>query len=163
MVIYRYRASKNWMPKKEGKDGDIMGTFKDEGSKLMRISEKPLQAEGILVDDRLESEGYIRLYEHISGAIYLSTDLPGLNNIVPVAEIEISVSEDRRLRVKSFFCEYGYEELLHKLKEQVWHFAGHHGYSMELLDLRKRTEAKAMHEYGKGREALLVWGHRYNT
>ena len=86
-------------------------------SKMMRISQNPIRAEGILVDDRLGTEGYIRLYEPISGALYISTDLFGLNNVVLVAEIEIAKSGDRSFRIRRFFCEYGYEDLLEQLRE----------------------------------------------
>lgn len=115
----------------------------DVGTKMMRIKEKPIESgELVIVDDRLESEGFLKLYEYVGGPVYL--DPLQEDNMAEVAGISIARTNDAEMQVDRIFCEYGHEDLVPELVEQARHFAEFYGYSF--LGLRKKTSPVVFEE-----------------
>lgn len=112
----------------------------NDGMKWLRIKEHPFDAsEGnMVVDDRLETEGTLKIYEKLGGSIYLFLPPSAMNNIVLVGEVEVKDLGEKKLWMKRIFYEYGYDELWNPLMEQLQHFAEFYGYALGALDLRKR-------------------------
>ena len=115
----------------------------DDSLRLMRIKKQPIKSdENLLIMDRLE-KGFLRLYEYTDGSIYISGDVPELNisnNTAMVAELTVSLIPERKeVKLDRIFSEYGYD-FGDMLKGQLRNFADFYGYSIVLLDLRKRKK-----------------------
>lgn len=107
----------------------------------MRLNGHRLQLGGdFIVDDRLESEGTIRIFEYIGGCLYLGLEHLFPENAPVVAGISISRSGDS-LVLKEVFCEFGHEGLIPLLAGQVRHFADFYGCHVYFLDLGKGKKA----------------------
>lgn len=105
-----------------------VGPGLDDGTRMIRILEKPVKtAEAVIVDDRLETEGTLRLYECTGGPVYL--DPPRAGNMAEIAGISIDKTNGAEVRVSRIFCEYGHEEFVPELVGQARHFAEFYGYS----------------------------------
>lgn len=108
--------------------GKIKKDGLDDGTRLMRIQEKPVEAgEPVIVDDRLETEGTLRLYECAGRPVYLDPPLTG--NMAEIARISIVKTNGTEVRLSQVFCEYGHEGLVLELVGQARHFAEFYGYS----------------------------------
>lgn len=117
----------------------IHSLLPDVNLKMMRIKEHPIGAsENLVIYDGLETEGRLKFYENVGGNIYLSVDPSALNNLVLVAVAEVEETDEKELKVKKIFHEYGYDELWNSLVDQLFHFADFYGFSIKILDLRKR-------------------------
>lgn len=106
-----------------------------------RISRYPLQVdENIIVYDRLENEGTIRLYDYLGGVFYTPMDsyeMDHCKNAVLVAEIAISIrEEEKEIHVDRLFCEYGYD-FEHVLFRQVLALANLFNFRVSILNLKK--------------------------
>lgn len=109
----------------------------DGSMRVMRIKEHPIKMEGnVVVDDRMEMDGVLRLYEHI-GSLYLSVEPQMMDNFVPIAGAQFEEA-DGKVKVKRLFHEFGYEEMIHILVDQLAFFSDFYGLVLEILDLRKR-------------------------
>ena len=105
--------------------------------KDMRIRENPIEISGsLLVDDRLEEQGIIKIYEYIGGILYLEPGNLLSENAPLVAWISIKKSGNC-LKDGRVYHEFGYDELEPLLKGQAEHFAEFYGYSMESMYYRK--------------------------
>lgn len=104
-----------------------------------RPSQHPVKSDGgLIVDDRLEEEGSIRLYEYTGGILYIPDVLPGQEGAVPVAGAEIIQNGAGGLKVKRMFHEYGHGGLVQIIVGQILYFADFYGYAgVESLDLKK--------------------------
>lgn len=115
-------------------------------SRMIRSSLHPVKTNAnLIVDDRLEQEGCIRLFEYTGGALYPPSVLSGQPNAVLVAAAEITRKETGGIKVKRLFCEFGYDSLACLIVDQLLHFADFHGYGdVEFLDLRKNNRKSVM-------------------
>lgn len=105
--------------------------------KDMRIRENPIEISGsLLVDDRLEEQGIIKIYEYIGRTLYLEPGNLLSENAPLVAWISIKKSGNC-LKDGRVYHEFGYDELEPLLKGQAEHFAEFYGYSMESMYYRK--------------------------
>lgn len=110
------------------------------GMRELRLNGHRLQLAGdFIIDDRLESEGTLRISEYIGGCLYLEPEPLFLENAPVVAGISISKSEDF-LILKEVSCEHGHEEFIPLLMKQVAHFAGFYGYQVSFLDLQGQMQ-----------------------
>ena len=111
----------------------------DGSMRLMRIKEHPIKTEGnIVADDRMEMDGVLGLYEHIGdSSLYLSVEPQMMDNLVPIAGAQFEEA-DGKVKVKRLFHEFGYEEMVHILVDQLAFFSDFYGLVLEILDLRKR-------------------------
>ena len=110
--------------------------------KDMRIRENSIGISGsLLVDDRLEEQGTIKIYEYIGGTLYLEPGHLLSGNAPLVAWISIKKSGNC-LKDGRVYHEFGYDELEPLLKGQAEHFAEFYGYSMESMDYRKAESPK---------------------
>lgn len=114
-------------------------------ARMMRINAHPIKTDdNLIVDDRLEQEGSIRLFEYAGGALYPPSVLSEQPNAVIVAAAEITKNETG-IKVKRLFREYGYDSLVCLLVDQLLHFADFHGYGdVEFLDLMKNNRKSVM-------------------
>lgn len=113
-----------------------------ESLRTMRIQKCPLDCgDGIFVDDRLESKGFIRIYEYSGGTFYIPANTEEMqefkNNAVPIAGISISIPDEVTVHVNKIYCEFGYEEYIAKLMGQIMNFADFYGLKVSISDLRK--------------------------
>lgn len=107
----------------------------------IRLSRYPLKVdENIMVYDRLESEGVIRLYEYLGGGFCIPLNLHEMEfckNVVLVAEMSIVVrNETKEIQIERLFCEYGYE-FEHELFKQVMVLANLFDFRVSVLKLDK--------------------------
>lgn len=110
----------------------------DGSMRLMRIKEHPIKTEGnVVADDRMEMNGELELYENIGGSIYLSVEPQMMDNLVPIAGAQFEEA-DGKVKVKRLFNEFGYEEMVHILVDQLAFFSDFYGLVLEILDLGKR-------------------------
>lgn len=114
---------------------------KCEFLRTMRIGRHPLQVdENIIVYDRLESEGVIRLYDYLGGAFYTpmnAYEMDSCKNAVLVAEISISIRKDtKEIYIDRLFCEYGYD-FEHTMFQQVISLADLFDFRVCVLNLQK--------------------------
>lgn len=108
----------------------------------MRLAEHRIQKEGFIVDDRLESEESLKIYEYIGGGcLYLE---PQFLEDLLVAGIEIIKSGEKEVKVKRVSCEFGHEELISEMFKQLIHFGKFYGYNIAFLDLRKNRKPSIM-------------------
>lgn len=123
--------------------GNTYHPLRDQSMKLIRINEHPFEcgadsfAANLLIDDRLELEGTLKLYENTGGCIYLFQEPFMMGSTALVAEAEIEKIDKDELKVKKIFYEYGYDELVHPLVDQILYFARFYGYAVGFLDLKK--------------------------
>ena len=112
----------------------------NDGMKWVRIKEHPFGAsEGnLVVDDYLETEGKLKIYENVGGSIYLFLEPSVMDNLALVAEAVVEEIGEKKLWMKRISYEYGYDELRNPLVKQVQHFADFYGYALAALDLRKK-------------------------
>lgn len=104
----------------------------------LRINGCRIQLGGdFIIDDRLESEGSIRISEYIGGCLYLEPEHLFLENAPVVAGISISRSGDS-LMLEKVSCGHGHEGLIPLLAGQVRHFAEFYGYGVDFPDLLRR-------------------------
>lgn len=138
--------------------GKEYGLPMDESLRLMRIRRYPVQlGENMIVVDRLEASGTIRIYENTGGALNVPMDMDAYGmecntNVVKVAEISVSVtSEEKRVELDRLYCEYGYnDELVPALLDQVMNFADFYNYRFS-IDLRKKHKHQAQLAFSRGR------------
>lgn len=110
--------------------------------KTMRIARCPLDGgDNIFVEDMLESDHFIKIYEYLGGTFYIPVDTNEMKHsskAVPIAGISVSVfEEDEIVQVDKIFCEFGDEGFISKLMKQVMNFADFYGLKVSILDLRK--------------------------
>ena len=120
-----------------------------ESLRGMRIAKCLLDCgDGIFVDDRLETESFIKIYEYLGGTFYVpmsAGELEHSSKVVPIAGIKVSVKEAEQIvQVDKIFCEFGSEEYIAKLLQQVMDFADFYSLkvSINILDLRKNIAVK---------------------
>lgn len=116
------------------------------GSELrgLRLTGNRLQLGGdFIVDDKLESEGTLKISEYIGGCLYLEPEYLFMENAPVVAGVSISRSGGS-LMLKEVFCELGHEGLIPLLAGQVRHFAEFYGYGVDFPCLLMRPGPDAM-------------------
>ena len=115
----------------------------------MRVKKSPqiqLENEHMFVVDELESEGIIKIMEHLSGTLYTPVESDRIDecpaNAVLLAEIRVSaMTETKTVKVDSIMCEYGFEDLAHTLMQQVLYFAKFYDCMVSILNLKKQHGA----------------------
>lgn len=121
-------------------DTGIHNLVADCGLKGMRICEFPIKTEeSIVIDDRLEEEGRLRLYEHIGGNLYINAGMPEMDNITLVAELGVEKDNKGELTVRKLYYEYGYDELAAAMMGQAIHFADFYGLRIQFSGLEKEA------------------------
>lgn len=119
----------------------------------MRIQEHPLQInENLLVIDNLEG-GRLRLFEHIEGPVNIQQLICGneesCKNAVMIAEIIINDNwQNQSIFIHKIFFEYGYEELIKPMINQVLHFAYFYG-GYEAIGISDREFEKCLPYVGE--------------
>lgn len=118
----------------------------DESLRGMRMQKYPMTyGDNIFLEDMLE-HGYIRLYEYLGGTFYIPANAEEMRrspNVVPIAGILISILEEEGVvQVEKIYCEFGYEDLIAKLIEQIMNFADFYGLVVSILNLRKGNRIK---------------------
>lgn len=96
-----------------------------ESLRTSRIAKCPLGGvDNIFVDDKLESKGYIRLYEYLGGTLYFDEKQKS-SNLVLIAGISVNlIKNEHVLHVDKIYSEFGWaKEFIPKLKEQIMNFA----------------------------------------
>lgn len=111
-----------------------------ENLKQSRIMRCPLDCgDRFMVNDQLESNGCIKIFEHLGGTVYISND--GMNysqnNVVPVAGISVSIRDKETVQIDKIFCEFGYMDFISKLMQQIMNFADFYGLRVSIVDIRK--------------------------
>lgn len=115
------------------KDREIHNLISCSNLKELRISKYPIKSEiNLVVEDRLEDEGNLKLYEYLGGTLYVNAENAKMENIVLIAELEVAKSDEGELLIKKFFCEYGYDELASELLDQAIYFAKFYGLNLKL-------------------------------
>lgn len=145
---------------------DIMKEYRlpiSDSLRKMRIQKCPLDCgDGILVEDTLETNGILKIYENLGGTFYVPQsadeiqDFP--NNVVPVAGIMISTMEEEQIvQVDKIYYEFGHEEYVTKLIEQIVNFADFYGLRVSILDLRKKpfVKNKRIYRFSDSRYRIL--------
>lgn len=95
---------------------------------LMRISKHPIDiSDNLIIYDDLE-HGTLRIYEQIGGPVtiqQLAAQFTTVNNVVPIAEIVVnSIWKEEEVFIHKISFNYGYENLVEPIINQVLHFAG---------------------------------------
>lgn len=113
--------------------------------RAMRIDRQPIKVdESIIVYDRLESEGVIRLYDYLGGSFYTpmnSGEMDKCTNVVLVAEISTTIQKDtKEIYVDRLFCEHGYD-FEHTLFQQVLNFADLFDFRVCVLNIQKHRKS----------------------
>ena len=101
--------------------------------------------DGILVDDRLESDGFIKIYECLGGTIYLSSTEEMnhfQNNVVPIAGISVSIRDGQVVQIDKIFCEFGHQGFIGILLKQTMSFADFYGLRVSIVDIRKGDSSR---------------------
>lgn len=99
---------------------------------FMRIQEHPIQIkDDLIVVDNLEG-GRLRLYEHTEGPVNIQQLICGnesdCHNAVLIAEIIINTTwQEKDVFIHKVFYEYGHEQLITPMINQVMHFAYFYG------------------------------------
>lgn len=95
-----------------------------ESFKKKRMQRCPLDCgDGILVNDQLESEGFIKIYEYLGGTVYLD-EVQKSPNVVPIAGISVKILEkEHMVQIDKIYCEFGYDEFIPELMKQIMNFA----------------------------------------
>lgn len=116
----------------------------DENMRKLRLSEHKIDIAGnFFVEDDLKTKGTLKVYEYLGGPILMHLKPSEMDNAVLVASITITTRNDlREIKLGKIFFEYGYDSLASPMLGQVSHFADFYGYSLVLLDLRKKTDQK---------------------
>lgn len=112
----------------------------DENMRKLRLSEHKINISGnFMVEDDLEINGTLKVYEYLGGVIPMHLKPSEMSNAVLVASVTITARHDlKECRLVKIFHEYGYDFLANPMLEQVLYFADFYGYSLVLLNLRKR-------------------------
>ena len=135
-------------------DFDIMKQYRlpiSESLKAMRIQKCPLDCgDGIFVDDQLELDNFIKIYEYTGGTVYVpNTDKMKdyQNNVVPIAGIMVSIIEKEEIvQVDKIFCEFGHEDFIAKLMQQILNFADFYNMKVSIIDLRRDVAVKKIRQ-----------------
>ena len=95
---------------------------------LMRISKHPIDiGDNLIIYDDLE-HGTLRIYEQIGGPVTiqpLAAQFTTVNNVVPLVEVVInSIWKEEEVFIHKISFNYGYENLVEPVINQVLHFAG---------------------------------------
>lgn len=114
----------------------------DKSMEKLRLSEHKIAISGnFFVEDKLNTKGALKLYEYLGGPILMHLKPSEMDNAVLVASITITTRNDlREIKLGKIFFEYGYDFLAGPMLGEVLHFADFYGYSLVLLDLRKKTD-----------------------
>ena len=94
---------------------------------LMRISKHPIDiGDNLIIYDDLENRA-LRIYEQIGGPVtiqQLATQYTIVNNVVPLVEVVInSIWKEDEVFIHKISFNYGYENLVEPVINQVLHFA----------------------------------------
>ena len=135
---------------KKGRDSNMMNIDYTKNYRLpiskslqkMRIHRCPMDCgENIFIVDRLESDGFIKIYEYLNGTFYVPTNTDEINdfhnNVVPIATISISIRDEQTVQIDKIFCEFGHEGFIGKLVQQIINFADFYGLRVGIVDIRK--------------------------
>lgn len=116
----------------------------DESMKKLRLHEHKIDITGnFFVEDELEINGTLKLYEYLGGIIPVHLKPSEMSNAVLVASITITTNHDlKKCGLVKIFHEYGYDSLAEPMLQQMFHFADFYGYSLALLDLTKKMSRK---------------------
>lgn len=107
----------------------------------MRLSGHRMEpGQDLLIEDRLEGKGCLRIYEYTGGCVYLEPEL--LEKAPLVAGIELEKMGEKGVRVKKIFYEYGHEDLVSAMVEQVKYFVEFYGFNLTFLDLGKGRQKR---------------------
>ena len=136
----------------------------DESLRLLRMKKYPMQLdESIIMVDRLESSGTIKIFESISeSADDVIRDISNVEcclNAVQVAEVVVSINQDeRKVYLDRFFCEYGYEDkLVPILMEQVVNFTKFYNIKLSLpLRKKHKQQGQTVCERGKAVAKIIL-------
>lgn len=114
----------------------------DESLRPMRIKRNPVKLEdGLVCNDQLEAKGIIRILEYTGGSLYIQADVENTGkdeNVIMVAEVMVSVDFEKRVvYIDRIFHEYGHDELIPILMEQVSNFADFYCCRVCITDRRK--------------------------
>lgn len=104
-----------------------------DSMQLMRISEHPISIndnfENLIIYDDLE-HGRLSIYEQIGGPVtvqQLESQFTTINNAVLLAEVIINpIWKESELFIWKVSCEYGHENLIEPMVNQVLHFASYY-------------------------------------
>ena len=104
-----------------------------DSMQLMRISEHPIcisdSFENLIIYDNLE-HGRLSIYEQIGGPVtvqQLESQFTTINNAALLAEITINSNwKEDGVFIWKVSCEYGHENLVEPMINQVLHFAGYY-------------------------------------
>lgn len=121
----------------------------DESLRVMRIKKNPIWLkEDIICNDQIESKGIIQILEYTGGGLFIPVDHFGMEqdtNAVMVAEMKVSVFlENRKVHIDRIYHEYGYEELVSILMEQVLNFADFYCCSISFSDWWKNKKLQSL-------------------
>lgn len=116
----------------------------DKSMEKLKLSEHKIAISGnFFVEDELKTKGTLKLYEYLGEPILMHLKPSEMDNAVLVASITITTRHDlRKSKLGKIFYEYGYDSLAGPMLGEVLHFAEFYGYSLVLLDLRKKTDQK---------------------
>ena len=104
-----------------------------DSMQLMRISEHPIcisdSFENLIIYDNLE-HGRLSIYEQIGGPVTVQqfeSQFTTINNAALLAEIIINSNwKEESVFIHQISCNYGYENLVEPMINQVLHFAGYY-------------------------------------
>ena len=104
-----------------------------DSMQLMRISEHPIcisdSFENLIIYDNLE-HGRLSIYEQIGGPVTVQqfeSQFTTINNAALLAEITINSNwKEDGVFIWKVSCEYGHENLVEPMINQVLHFAGYY-------------------------------------
>lgn len=124
-----------------------------ESLRKMRFQRSTMDCgQNIFVEDRLESEGIIKIYEYIGGTFYLPINANEMNifrnHVVPIAGISVTIVDEEKVQIDKIFCEYGYDEYIPKIMEQIMNFADFYGLKVSILDLEKDCSKRNIRKCG---------------
>lgn len=124
------------------------GLSMEESLRPLRIKRNPIKLdEGLVCNDQLETKGTIQVLEHTGRSLYIQVDIDNMGheaNAVMVAEVTVSVDlKERVVYVDRIFYEYGHDELIPILMEQIFNFADFYSCRVCIAD-RKKVEKLRM-------------------
>ena len=100
----------------------------EDSMQLMRISEHPIDiSDNLIIYDDLE-HGALRIYEQIGGPVtvqQLAAQFVTIRNAVPLVEVVVtSIWKEEEVFIHKISFNYGYENLVEPVINQILHFAG---------------------------------------
>lgn len=118
------------------------GLAMEESLRPLRIKRNPIKLdEGLVCNDQLETRGIIQILEYTGGSLYIRVDTDNMGHeagAVMVAEVTVSVNlKERVVYIDRIFHEYGHDELIPILVEQVTNFADFYCCRVCIADRRK--------------------------